>query len=85
MKQFEYIMTEPLGIHARPASILVKAALAYESSIFIEKDGKSANVKKLMALMALGVKYNEKVIFTIEGTDEDNAAKELKAFCEVHL
>ena len=85
MKQFEYIITEPIGIHARPATILTKAASVYQSRISIEKDGKTADVKRLMALMALGIKYNEKVFFTIEGEDEAIAMKELKKFCEEYL
>jgi len=85
MKKFEYIITEPVGIHARPAGMLVKAASVYKSSIMIEKDGKTADVKRLMALMALGVKCDEKATFTIEGTDEDIAVVELEAFCKENL
>ncbi|MGB4657887.1 MAG: HPr family phosphocarrier protein [Mobilitalea sp.] len=85
MKKFEYIITEPVGIHARPAGMLVKTAAAYESSITIERDGKTADGKRLMALMALGVKCNEKVVFIIEGTDEDIAVVELEEFCQENL
>ena len=85
MKKFEYIITEPVGIHARPAGLLVKAASVYESSITIERDGKTADVKRLMALMSLGVKCDEKVTFIIEGTDEDIAVADLEAFCKENL
>ncbi|GMQ62117.1 HPr family phosphocarrier protein [Vallitalea maricola] len=85
MRQFEYVVTEPVGIHARPASMLVKAAMAYTSNITVKKDGKKADVKRLMALMALGVKCNEKVLFSIEGEDEEAAAKELEAYCIENL
>ena len=85
MKKFEYIITEPVGIHARPAGMLVKAASVYKSSITIEKDGKAADVKRLMALMAVGVKCDEKVTFNIEGADEDIAVAELEAFCKENL
>ncbi|MDF2944922.1 MAG: Phosphotransferase System HPr (HPr) Family [Herbinix sp.] len=85
MKQFEYVITEPVGIHARPASMLVKAATGYSSDVKIFKDGKSADVKRLMALMAFGAKYADKVRFTIEGKDEDIAAAELELFCKENL
>ncbi|MGN6713443.1 HPr family phosphocarrier protein [Anaerocolumna jejuensis] len=85
MKKFEYIITEPVGIHARPAGMLVKAASAYKSAVTIERDSRTADVKRLMALMALGVKCDEKVTFIIEGTDEDTAVKELEAFCKENL
>lgn len=85
MKKFEYVITEPVGIHARPAGMLVKAASTYKSTITIEKDGKKVDVKKLMALMALAVKFGETAIFTIEGEDEDIAATELESFCKEYL
>ncbi len=85
MKKYEYIITEPVGIHARPASMLVKAASTYESNITIERNGKKADAKRLMALMALGVKCNETVIFTIEGEDEELATAGLEEFCIKNL
>lgn len=85
MKQFEYLIAEPLGIHARPAGMLVKTASAYKSTITIEKDGKKADAKRLLALMSLGVKCGETVTFTIEGEDEDIAAAELEGFSKENL
>ncbi len=85
MKKFEYKIVEPMGIHARPAGMLVKTASVYESSITIEKNGKAANVKRIMALMSLGVRCDEIVTFRIEGADEENAMAELKAFCKEYL
>ncbi|MDF2510616.1 MAG: HPr family phosphocarrier protein [Herbinix sp.] len=85
MKQFDYTITEEVGIHARPASLLVKEAGLYESNITLIRDGKSVDVKRLIALMALGVKYGEKVTFLIEGADEDIAAAQLEMFCTKNL
>lgn len=85
MKQFDYIITEPVGIHARPASILVKAATAFQSNIMIERNGKTADVKRLLALMALSVKCGEQVRFSIEGADEELAAKKLEEFVRGNL
>jgi phosphocarrier protein len=85
LKQFEYIIADVTGIHARPATVLVKAAKEYKSTVNIQKGDKKADVKRLIALMALGVKYKDKVLFTIEGEDEDIAAAELRVFCEKNL
>ena len=85
MKQFEYTITEPVGIHARPASILVKKAVSYESTVILGKNGKTTDAKRLMALMALGIKCGDKVIFTIEGKDEEAAACDLEEFCKNNL
>ena len=49
MKSFDYVITDEVGIHARPAGLLVKEAKSYDSVIRITKDGKSAEAKKLMA------------------------------------
>ena len=68
MKQFQYTITDPVGIHARPAGLLVKAARAFQSSITVEKDGKTAAATKLMALMGMGIKQGNTVTVTVEMT-----------------
>lgn len=82
MKSFEYVIKDEVGIHARPAGILLKEAKKYESKITINKDGKSAEATKLMAIMSLGVKCGQTVEVTVEGADEDTAVEEIKAFFE---
>jgi phosphocarrier protein len=85
MKTFEYTITDPVGIHARPAGLLVKEAKQYESTITITKDGKSADAKKLMVLMGLGVKQGEVVTVTVDGGDEETAAAKLEEFFKSNL
>ena len=85
MKQFEYTVTEPVGIHARPAGLLTKEAKKYKSTITLTKDGKSVNVLKLMALMGLGVKCGDTVSVTVEGEDEETAAPAMGAFFKANL
>ena len=85
MKQFEYTVTEPVGIHARPAGLLTKEAKKYKSTITLTKDGKSVNVLKLMALMGLGVKCGDTVTVTVEGEDEETAAPAMEAFFKANL
>ena len=85
MKEFKYVITDPEGIHARPAGMLAKEAKKYESKITIYKDEKSAEVTRLMALMALGIKCGQEVRVTAEGADEEAAAEGIKAFLEANL
>lgn len=85
MKEFKYTITDPEGIHARPAGILVKQAAKYMSIIKIVKGQKSADAKRLFGLMGLGVKTGEEVTVTVEGADEDIAVKELETFFEENL
>lgn len=81
MKQFTYTITDPVGIHARPAGLLVKAAKALDSTITIAKaDGKSAAATKLMALMGLGIKQGDTVTVTVEGGNEDTDAQTMEQF-----
>lgn len=63
MKQFNYTITDEVGIHARPAGLLVKEAKKYASRITIFKDGKAAEAGKLMAVMSLGVKKAKQLRF----------------------
>lgn len=85
MKSFEYTITDEVGIHARPAGLLVKEAKQYEAVIKISKDGKSAEAKKLMALMGLGVKKGETVTVTVEGGDEEAVAAKMEEFFKNNL
>ena len=85
MKTFEYTIKDELGIHARPAGLLVKEAKKYESECTITKDGKTKKLTQLMMLMSLGVKQGETVTVTAEGADEDTAIEGLKEFFETNL
>ncbi len=86
MKQFTYTVTDPVGIHARPAGLLAKAAKALDSTVTVIKaDGKSAAATKLMALMSLGVKTGDTVTFTIEGGNEEANAAAMEQFCKENL
>ena len=73
-----------MGVHARPAGLLVKAAKGLDSTVTVSKsDGKSAAATKLMALMGLGIKSGETVTITVEGGSEDaNAAAVQQFFAE---
>lgn len=82
MKSFEYTVKDEMGIHARPAGILVKQLASVKSSVKIEvkaKD-KSADAKRLMAVMKMAVKQGDTVTVTVEGEDEDTAAHQIEQF-----
>lgn len=85
MKSFEYTITDPVGIHARPAGVLAKKVKEYASKITITKGEKSAEAQKLMAVMSLGVKNGETVTVSVEGEDEDTAVAGIEAFFKENL
>ena len=75
MKKINYTVVAEAGIHARPAGLLVKQAASFKSVIKLlnEENGKEADLKRLMAVMALGVKQGNSIVVTVEGEDEDEA------------
>lgn len=85
MKDFNVIVNDPSGIHARPAGLLVKEINKYESSVKIELNDKVADAKRIFAVMGLGAKCGDKLRIIIDGKDEEQASIELKAFFDKNL
>lgn len=85
MQKFEYTITDPDGIHARPAGLLVKEAKTFSSDIQVQANGKTGDCKKLFALMALGAKQGTEIVITANGADEDAAIAALSAFLQANL
>ncbi len=78
MKEITYTITDPNGIHARPAGLLVKTLKTFESKVTVFKGDKNADMKKLLALMGMGIKQNDNITVHVEGADEDACAAELE-------
>ena len=85
MKEFQYTIKDNEGIHARPAGELVKLAKSFTSSVTVEKDGKTADCKKIFALMGLGVKKDHQITVRIEGEDEASACEAISTFLSANL
>jgi len=85
MKTFEYIITDPIGLHARPCGLLVKEAKKYKSEILVHYNGKSVGATRLMVLMSLLAKHGETIKISVEGEDEEIACAEMMKFCESYL
>ena len=85
MKSFNYTIKDALGIHARPAGMIVMETKAFTSAITLSANGKSADLRSLMALMALGVKQGTEVTVTAEGPDEDAAIVKMEEFFKANL
>ena len=79
MKTFQYVIKDEVGIHARPAGLLVKEAKKFPSKITLEGTG------KLMAIMSMGIKKGMEVTIAAEGEDEEQAIEAMKAFLEANL
>ena len=84
-KEFKYVVTDPEGIHARPAGMLVKAVKEFSCDIKIAKDGKAMNCKAIFGIMGLAVKQGEEVTLTFDGADEDAAYEAISNFMKENL
>ncbi len=85
MRTFSYTIQDELGLHARPAGMLAKIAKSFESEITIAKGEKSVVCTRLMALMGLGIQCGDTVTVTVNGSDEEAAEQEIKAFLKANL
>ena len=81
MKNFTFTVEDKHGIHARPAGSIVNCAKQFESEITIKKGDKTADAKRLLAVMGIGAKCGETLEFCISGSDENEAASELHNVC----
>ncbi|MFJ7732584.1 HPr family phosphocarrier protein [Lysinibacillus sp. NPDC097231] len=73
MKTKQFIVVDPQGIHARPASQLVAAATPFASSVELKTEEKTANLKSILSIMALGLKQGATFTLQVEGEDEEQA------------
>ena len=86
MKQFNYVINDPLGLHARPAGLLAKLAKPYADTVIsVTKGDKTVKASQLMKLMSLAAKNGDEVIVAAEGPEEDTAIEAVKAFFEANL
>ena len=74
MKEFTYTIKEPVGIHARPAGMLAKEAKTCQSTVtIVDKNGKSVDATRLMALMGMGIKCGDTV--TVKATSRHSGGR----------
>ena len=85
MKEIKHVINDSLGMHARPAGMLVKAVAPFASKITVTAPTGTADAKRLMALMRLAAKQGMELTITVEGPDEEKAAAELQAFLTANL
>jgi phosphocarrier protein HPr len=73
----EVMVSNSKGLHARPATLLVRKAASFKSDIGIEYMGKKANIKSLIGILSLGVSTNTTVNVIANGNDEKLALEEI--------
>lgn len=68
------------GLDARPVALLVQEASKYESTIYMEAEGRKVNAKSIMGMMTLGLDNGEELVVSADGADEDQAIENIEKF-----
>lgn len=68
------------GLEARPIAVLVQVASQYDSSIYLETEGKRVNAKSIMGMMTLALNMGEKITVEASGTDEEKAIEGIEKY-----
>jgi phosphotransferase system HPr (HPr) family protein len=85
MQEFSYTITDPNGIHARPAGQFAQKMQEYKSRIMVTRGEQSADAKKLIALMKLRLKCGQTFTLQAEGEDEAGAIEAARDFLTANL
>lgn len=80
MKEITYVIKNARGIHARPASMLIKILKEFTSVPTLTRGFNTIDPRQMFVLMELGIQCGERITFTFEGDDEEAAVAALKAF-----
>lgn len=78
MVEVKVMIVDPVGLHARPATVAVNAASKFKSDVKISFKGKTVNMKSIMGVMSLGIPTQSEVVITCEGEDEEVAANTIQ-------
>ena len=81
----QYLILAPEGMHARPATAMVKLARPFQAVIQMRKGEKAAKLNSLMGILAMGIKGGEAVVLEFEGVDETAAAAAFDDFFAQNL
>lgn len=82
MQSIKVKISNDTGLHARPATLLVKKASSFKCDISIECNGKKVNAKSLIGILSLGATKDTEVIVITSGENEVEAANELAKLIE---
>ncbi len=85
MQQMEITVANAVGLHARPAAVLVQTAKAFEADIAVEKAGRKVSAKSLISVLSLAVKNGERIAVYADGVDEAAALDAIRQLAANHF
>ena len=78
MKHISVTVIDPVGLHARPATVAVNAASKFKCEVKVAYKGRTVNMKSIMGVMSLGIPTQSEITVSCEGEDEDVAVKTIE-------
>lgn len=78
MVELRVTVVDPVGLHARPATVAVNAASKFKSDVKISFKGRTVNMKSIMGVMSLGIPTQSEIVIVCEGEDEELAASTIQ-------
>lgn len=85
MVKFTFEVNDEMGLHARPAGMLVKEAAKCTSKVTIRKGEKTGDAKRIFNVLGLSIKAHEEVEITVEGDAEQEEAATLEAYIKENI
>ena len=84
MKEKTVLVIDPVGLHARPATVAVNAASKFKSEIKITYKGQSVNMKSIMGVMSQGIPTQSEIVISAQGPDEEEALNSIEEVLRAH-
>jgi phosphocarrier protein len=78
----KFVITNKLGLHARPAALFVQTANRFESAVEINKDDLQVDGKSIMGIMTLAVEMGSSILIRTAGKDAEEAMDALAKLLE---
>ena len=75
----EVVISNQVGLHARPATFFIQKANEFKASIWVEKDDRRVNAKSLLGVLSLGIVKGTAITIIADGSDEEEAVAALSA------
>ncbi len=85
MSEINVIITNPTGLHARPAAMFVQKAASFKSKVRVRGNGKEADAKSILAIMGMGLAKDSEITLVAEGEDHEECLAALKNLIETNF
>ena len=82
MKETTLLITNEIGLHARPATFFIQRANEFKSKIIVKVGDREANAKSLLGVLSLGIEQGTELTITAEGPDESEAVASIEALVQ---